>query len=229
MGLDVYVMPLWRFKCRDFRTPLEEAFGDAARVVTVGGVAKRPARVSKGAQARARREVEAIREAVQAANHTPIHWDDEGGVVLSEQSRGIEPLRAYAKWLGLREQLPSFGPAPEGNYYKHPAMAAKPASLSCPHLVEHSCYNGYFLPCEFERLVNVEPYKVFGRWLFHKAVGSSPRLLRELSFVQEHLKAPDGYTYESDDPLAEVKMAFLQMRKAAVLSCRHGLPIIFWA
>ena len=34
--------------------------------------------------------------------------------------------------------------------------------------------------------------------------------------------------YPPGDPLVAVKAAYLQLRRAAELSCRHGLPIIFW-
>jgi hypothetical protein len=94
--------------------------------------------------------------------------------------------------------------------------------------VEHDCYNGYYLPCEFERVTQVEPYLIFGEWPASKSVGSTPRLLRELDLVQAQLQVPDGYDYPADDPLVEVKAAYLQLREVAQLSCQHGLPIIFW-
>jgi hypothetical protein len=228
MGLDVYVMPLWRFKVGDFRSPIEVATGIRPKIVTADGIEERPARIGWLARWRARRQVAAIRKAVESANGIRIRWVDEGGVVYAEQSRGFEALRAFAKWLDCRDQFTEFGPPPQGDYYKHPVMAAEVSRLSCPHLVEHDCYNGYYLPCEFERVTQVEPYLIFGEWPASKSVGSTPRLLRELDLVQAQLQVPDGYDYPADDPLVEVKAAYLQLREVAQLSCQHGLPIIFW-
>lgn len=228
MGLDVYVMPLWRFKVGDFRSPIEAATGIRPKIITNDGIEERPARVGWLARRRARRQVTAIRKSVEAANGTRIRWADDGGVVYAEEARGFEPLRAYAKWLDYRDRFPKFGAPPEGDYYKHPVMAAKVGRLSCPHLVGHDCYNGYYLACEFERLAEVEPYLIFGQWPASRSVGSAPRLMRELESVQAELRVPDGYEYPADDPLVAVKAAYLQLREIAELSCRHGLPIIFW-
>lgn len=228
MGLDVYVMPLWRFKVGDFRLPIEAATGIRPKIVTADGIEERPARVGWFGRWRARRQVVAIRKAVESANGSPVRWIDEGGVEYAEQSRGFEPLRAYARWLDCRDQFPRFDPPPEGNYYKHPVMAAEVARPSCPHLIGHNCYNGYYLPCEFERVAEVEPYLIFGRWPASKSVGSATQLLRELEEVLAELRVPDGYEYPADDPLVAVKAAYLQLRKVAELSCRQGLPIIFW-
>jgi hypothetical protein len=228
VGLDVYVMPLWRFKVGDFRSPIEAATGIRPKIVTADGVEERPARVGWLGRWRARRAVASLHRAVEDANRTRIRWADEGGVVYAEQSRGFEPLRAYAKWLDCHDRFPEFGPPPEGDYYKHPVMAAEVSRLSCPHLVEHDCYNGYYLPCEFERVAEVEPYLIYGQWPASRSVGSAPRLLRELESVQAELRVPDGYEYPADDPLLPVKAAYLQLREAAELSYRHGLPIIFW-
>lgn len=228
MGLDVYVMPLWRFKVGDFRSPIEAATGISPKVVTADGVEDRPARVGWLGRWRARRQVAAIRNAVEAANGTRVRWADEGGVVYAEQSRGFEPLRAYARWLDCRHKFSEFGAPTEGDYYKHPVMAAEVSRLSCPHLVGHDCYNGYYLPCEFQRLAAVEAYLIFGQWPGSRAVGSAPRLLRELDSVQSELRVPAEYSYPADDPLLAVKAAYLQLREVAELSCRHGLPVIFW-
>jgi hypothetical protein len=228
VALDVYVMPLWRFKVGDFSSPIEVATGIRPKIVTPDGTEERPARVGWLGRWRARRRVAAIRKAVEAANNTRVQWSDEGGVVYAGQSRGFEPLRAYAWWLDCRDRFPEFGAPPEGDYYKHPVMAAEVGRLSCPHLVEHDCYNGYHLPCEFERVVEVEPYLIFGQWPASRPVGSAPRLLRELESVQAALRAPDAYDYPADDPLVAVKAAYLQLREVAELSCRHELPIIFW-
>lgn len=228
MGLDVYVMPLWQFKVGDFHSPIEAAIGIRPKIVTADGIEVRPTRVGWFGRWRARRQVAAIRKSVESANGVPVRWADEGGVAYTQQSRGFEPLRAYAKWLDCREQFPEFDPPPEGNYYKHPVMATEPGRLSCPHLVEHDCYCGYYLPCEFERMVQVEPYLIFGTWPASRTVGSSPRLLRELEFVQVALQVAEDYGYPLDDPLVAVKTAYFQLREAAKLSCRQKLPMIFW-
>lgn len=228
MGLDVYVMPLWRFNIGDFHSPIEAANGFRPKIVTADGIEERPARVGWLGRWRARRQVAAICKAVEAANGTRVRWADEGGVVYAEQSRGFEPLRAYAKWLDYRDEFPEFGSPPEGDYYKHPVMAAGVGRLSCPHLVQHDCYSGYYLPCEFERVAEVEPPLIFGQWPASRSVGSAPRLLRELESVQAELRVPDGYDYQADDPLVAVKAGYLQLREVAELSCRHGLPVIFW-
>jgi hypothetical protein len=228
MALDLYVMPLWRFKAGDFASRIEAAIGIRPKIVTAEGVEERPAPVGGFGRWRARRQVSAIRRAVEALNGTPVRWKDDGGVVYSEQSRGMEALRAYAKWLDCRGQVPEFAPAPGGDYYQHPVMGLEIERVSCPHLTGHDCYNGYYLPCDFERLARVEPYKIFGQWPATRPVGSSVRLLRELDYVQERLRVPESYDYPQDDPLVAVKAAYLELREVADLSCRHGLPIIFW-
>ena len=228
MGLDIYVMPLWRFKAGDFRSPIETATGIRPKIVTADGIEERPAQVGWLDRWRAKRQVAAIRSAVESVNRTRPRWHDEGEVVYSEQSGGMEALRAYAKWLDCADRIPEFDLPPEGDYYKHPVMGLEVERLSCPHLVEHDCYNGYYLPCEFARLAEVEPYKLFGHWPATRSVGSSVRLLRELDLVQERLGVLEDYDYAQDDPLVAVKAAYLQLREVAKLSCRHALPIVFW-
>ncbi len=149
-------------------------------------------------------------------------------MIYAEQSGGMESLRAYARWLDHRDHLPEFERPPEENYYKHPAMGLEcERFLSCPQLVGHDCFSGYFLPCEFERLAQVEPYLIFGHWPASRSAGSSLRLRRELAFVADHL-FPESDNAPEDDPLVKVRAAFLQFKEAAELSCQHGLPIIFW-
>ena len=228
MGLDIYVMPLLRFKTDDFRSPVEIATGVRPKIVTSDGVFERPIRTGWREQWKARREIRKIRRAVEWVNRTRISWRDEGNVIYSEQSPGIEGLRAYARWLDCRKQFPEFGQPPEGNYYKHPVMAIQIAKPSFPHLINHSCYNGYFLPCEFETVVEVEPYMIFGTWPATRQVGSSFRLLHELEPLNRDLKSPNDYIWANDDPMAPVKYGYSQLRTVAELSCQHGLPIIFW-
>jgi hypothetical protein len=228
MALDVYVMPLWRYKVGDFCSQIEAATGIRPKIVTADGIEELPVKAGWYSRWKAKRQVAAIRKAVEATNHVGIRWVDQGGVVYAEQSGGFEGLRTYARWLDCRDEFPEFGPAPEGNYYKHQVWRAKVEQLSCPHLVGHDCYSGYYLPCEFDTIVNVEPYMIFGRWPASRTVGSTPRLVRELEKVYSELRVPNDYGYPQDDPLIFVKAAYLQLRHAAELSLQHGLPIIFW-
>ena len=228
MALDVYVMPLWRFKVGDFHSPVESATGLRPTILTAEGIVRLRTRVRWLARWRARRQVAIIRKAVEASSGRPAHWNDEGGVVYSSQSPGFTSLRTFAKWLDCRDRFPSFEPPKKWNDYEHPILAAELRLRTCPQLVEHSCYSGYFLPCEFESLVQVEPFMMLGRWPMTRQAGSTPQLLRELDRVQEVLQVPDGYEYDESDPFARVKESYRQLREIARLSNHHGLPMIFW-
>ncbi len=219
---------MWRYKVGDFQLPVEKALGIRPKIVTADGVEKRLHRIGWLERWRAKRQVASIRKAVETANRSHVKWADAGGVVYAEQSQGFEALRAYAKWLDCRERFSEFVTPPEGDYYKHPAFVAEIDSPSCPHLVGHDCYNGYFLPCEFDSLAEVEPYLIFGHWPASRSVGSSQKLVRELAAVQAELQVPEKYEYPVDDPLLPVRTAYLQLLEIAELSCRHGLPVIFW-
>lgn len=230
MAKDLYVMPLWRFKVGDHGSPIEAVLGLRPKIITPEGIEERPASFTPADKRRAQQEVDAIRRAVEAANQVRIEWNDEGSVIYSSQTQHVEALRAYARWLDVRDQLPVFGEPPEGDYQNHPVRQLEPSKpFSCPHLVEHNCFNGYYLPCDFERLVEVEPYLTWGQRPASHSVGSSVRLRRELELLGEELRVREDYSYTDDDPLAGMKMAFLQLRKMADLSRQHGLPVIFWS
>jgi hypothetical protein len=228
VSLDIYVMPLWRFKVGDFCSPIETATGMRPTIVTTSGSVNTPAKTGWFSRLKAKRQVGVIRKAVEKANAARIQWNDDGGVVYGEQSQGMEPLRAFAKWLDCREQFPVFVEPPERDYFKHPIWSVEVDGLSCSHLVNHDCFSGYYLPCAFDKLVKVEPYMIFGTWPAARSVGSTPRLLRELDFVQSELRVPDGYDYPEDDLLLAVKTAYLQLREVAAASSLSGLPVIFW-
>lgn len=227
MGLDIFVMPLWRFKAGDFRSPIELSMGIRPKIVTAEGVVRRPESVGWLDRWRSRRQVAAIRRAVQKANRTPVRWRDEGDQVYAAQAGGMEPLQAYARWLDHRDLLPEFE-SMSGDYDKHPALILESERPpSCPHLAWHSLFSGYFLPCEFDQVIEVEPFLIAGYWPAAHAVGSSPRLRGELARIEEHLQVPDDFD-DPDDPLRAVKYSFRQLKEVADLSCRHALPIIFW-
>ena len=86
MALDIYVMPLWRYKVGDFRSPIEAFTGIRPRIITASGIVERPASVGWLDRWRARREVAAVRKAVEAVNQVRVRWNDQGDVIYSEQS-----------------------------------------------------------------------------------------------------------------------------------------------
>lgn len=160
-------------------------------------------------------------------NGVDVDWRDEGDVVYCEQARGGGALLAYARRIDLRGAIPEFGVPPEGDYYKHPVWnAGGRVPWSCPHIVRHDFYNGYYLPCEFDHVVHVEPYM---NWVTPatRPVGSSVRLIAELDIIQEHLQVPENYAYPEHDPLLPVRAFYIKLRRAVELSRQHGLPIIF--
>lgn len=227
MSLDIYVMPLWRFKVGDYRSPIEAAIGRRPKIITGHGAAPQPIAAGWVERWRARRKVTAVRKTVERENGVRLRWNDEGDVVFAQQGYGLLSLQVFAMWLHRRDRFPVFEPPANGDYVKHPVVKADLGRLSCPHLVRHDLTSGYYLLCEFEKITQVEPYMIFGRWPAIRPVGSSPRLLRELDFVQKELQAPADYKYSADDPRASVKQAYLQLRQAATLSCEHELPIVF--
>jgi hypothetical protein len=243
MSLSVFVMPLWRFKAGYFESPLEK-LGLNIRIASPGGIYSLPYRWHWLRSFSARRDVRLIKKAVATQVGFPTDWKDDGPVLYSEQSGGLVDLRAYAKWLDYRDKIPEFTAPEDRDYYMHPIWALDDvAKLSCPHLVKHDCYSGYFLPCDFHQVAEVEPYNMFGE-SFKRPVGSSFRLREELELINQHLQlnVQEWYADESAqtehvtingwshiaDPFYYVKWGFAVLQEVSKLSCEHGLPIIFW-
>lgn len=229
MGCDVYVMPIWKFKAGDFASPLE-ALGIMPVIVMPDGMAQpeRGARSSVIARWKAKRATRRLRREIEAEIGHPVRWNDEGNVACTRQAHGFESLRAFAKWLDYRDMFPTFDPPPENNYYKHPVMSNKLARpLTYPQIVHHSCHNGYFVPAEVERVVYVEPFTSWGRFVFKRSVGSSHRLLAELERLGQALGVDEHYEWSEGDSLAEVKSAFAQLQGIAKISRQVDLPIVF--
>jgi hypothetical protein len=207
MAVDLFVMPLWRFKAGDFSSPLER-IGMKPKIVTWGGVISQLKPSIALARWRAKRDVAALKRTLTRELGVRVAWRDNGPVVYSEQCRPLEALRTFAKWLDQRERLPTFDDPPEDNFDKHPALSAKAESpLSFPQLVGHSCYTGYSLPCEFDRVVKAEPYTFF-HWTLHRSVGSTPRLVDELDRVKTYVKSHELLRHLSDFNRSRVQSGF---------------------
>jgi hypothetical protein len=229
MSLDVYVMPIWKFKAGDFTSPLE-ALGAAPVVVSPGGITQREPGTPASFITRwkAKRATRRLRREIEAEVGHAVEWNEDGYVAYSEQGQPFEILRAYAKWLDYRDLLPTFDPPPEDDYHKHPVMTdnlARP--LTYPQLVAHSCYSGYFIPTDLERVVYVERYTIWDTWRFKRSVGSSLRLLADLEQLGQVLEVDEHYQWTQGDPLAPVKAAFAQLFEIAKISRKMNLPIVF--
>jgi hypothetical protein len=229
MGLDVYVMPIWKFKAGDFSSPLE-ALGMSPVIVAPDGMTQREQVARPGfiTRWRGKRATRRLRHEIEAEIGHAVLWNDEGEVAYARQAHGFESLRAFAKWLDYRDLFATFDPPPENNYYKHPVMSQKLSRpLTYPQVVDHSCYSGYYVPAGVERVVYVEPFTSWGRFVFKHSVGSSYRLLAELDSLARVLGTDERYEWTEGDPLAEVKAAFAQLYEVAKVSGRQNLPIIF--
>ena len=143
MALDVFVMPMWRFKAGYFESPLETKLGVRPTIVAPGGVYSLPNAWTWFSSLSARRQVRSLKKAVAAQTGVRINWNDNGQVVYSERPGSFVDLRAYAKWLDYRDRLPEFTVPADRNFPEHPVWELKDKGpLSCPHLVSHDCYSG---------------------------------------------------------------------------------------
>lgn len=230
MATDVYVMPIWRFKVGDFESPLERLVpAEKIHYATPEGIFSKLDLRGRLSRWRARREVRAIAKAVSDANGVAVSWVDDGPCVYNAQFRAEHPLKSYIWWLERRDllgefQLPQDGSEAAGRLWQ----TGRDRPVSFPHLWNNSYYNDYFLPVEFERVVEVEPYLVVGTWKGSRRVGSTPRALRELQALNRHLRVDPSYEWRDDDPLATVKVCFNHVREILELSQKHQLPVIFW-
>ncbi len=233
MGLDVYVMPIWRFKARDFTPPVQRLLGSDVPSYTVSPsrIVGSDRKAARGAivRWRARRSVAQLRRAIKRQLGRPVLWNNDGDVAYGEQASDFAPLRAFAAWLDHRDQLPRFEPPSTGNYYEHPARLAGPTRpLTYPQVLNHDCFAGYFLPVDFEPIVHVESYTIAGTWTFHRAVGSSPRLMAELTAMGGEIDVVERDGLADADAIRQVRRQFEQLSEIASISCRTRLPIIFY-
>jgi len=62
VAVDIYVMPLWRFKAGDFRSPIEGATGFRPKIVSAHGIEERPTSIRWLDRSRSKRHVATIRK-----------------------------------------------------------------------------------------------------------------------------------------------------------------------
>ncbi|MDQ3621814.1 MAG: hypothetical protein M3463_04895 [Verrucomicrobiota bacterium] len=251
MALDVYVMPLWRFKAGDFTSPVEEALGIKPIVISLAAplppppppwhlrlfaklgiiqiISPEPEPTPEERRATALQEEDQLKKELTKLTGTIIEWADTGSVQYSQQYHHPVTLRAFAAWCDHRDELPEFVRAPEGNYYNHPVWKiAKPPHRRFATLIQHSLNTGYFIPVPFEGRHLVEPFTAFGRQ-FHHQVASTQTIMRELAELLAILdtvpatKADDGST-----PVNDARWYAEELQRICTLSVEHRLPVIFY-
>lgn len=233
MAQDVYVMPLWRFKAGFFRTALESklvpSLTDSVTVVGMDGILNRDYRWKRWKSWRARRQVKALADAVSKANGDRVSWRDDGPVACNEQFHFSRALNCFAHWEPYRDQFPRFEFTEGQQFDDHPALKLPARPNRWPHLAQHDLYAGYFLPCAFEKVARVEPYRPLPHLVFDRPVGSAVRLLEHLEEIEAMLAPTGGFSRAHPDqrPLQWIRDGVAQLKQIARRSVQHQLPMIF--
>lgn len=248
MALDAHVMPLWRFKARDFASPIENAFGMKPVVISLAEACEPPVPLHQRLLAKfgivwedsaaakllkrraAMEEVRKLKAEISETTGSPIEWLDEGVNRYSGQFYEPVEMRAFAAWHEHRDQLRVFEKAPEDNYYKHPVWGLpKPDQRRFPTLMDHSLHNGYLLPVSFEGVFKVEPFMIHNHWKFYHFVASSQSMLREttdfLAFLSKF--EASGDRIGKGVRLKQIQWYATELRTMCELSLEHQLPVIF--
>jgi hypothetical protein len=230
VALDVYVMPMWRFKAGDLTTGVQRQFADRATIVSPLGFLRLQNIKATLARRSAVRQVRAVVKEAEQSLGARLQWRDEGEVVFSQQAWwGFEALRAYAKWLDLKDQFSVFEDPPESNFYKHPALKfeAPARQFRYSHIIDHSCYAGYYVPCHFDRVVYVDSYQAYGRFTFQRSFGSSYTLNDQLCSLEREMPQDDDPVV-SESSRSAITAGFETLKDLCGHSLLHKLPIVFW-
>jgi hypothetical protein len=253
MGLDVYVMPLWRFKAGDFISPIEVTLGVKPTTIAPGyGPKERLAPwylrllarlgiieilpVSDEPSPEERRaiavqQVQSLKTRLTEITGTPVDWPDDGKVCYSEQFHNSSILKAFAAWCDHREELPEFLATSERHYYSHPVWGLpEPSVRRFPTISQHSLFAGYLVPVEFAGIHLVEPFRSWGDREFFRDVASSQIMLKEtdeLLRFMETLSPPQEDEHDSS-PVAVARRYAEQLQEMCRLSIAHRLPVIFY-
>jgi hypothetical protein len=221
MGLDIHVMPIWRFWAGEYTTAAERFAEQTGAAISRVGQSKAlyPPDESRQLAIGARRWVE------QRIGQSEA-WNDDGDIVFSEQFQfeAIHAVRAYAAHTECSEE--PF--AMTDDFHTSPAvrriLAGVPTDF--PHLIRHEDNAGFYVPADFE-----SPVKLMGQ---PPTIGSSVRLMIELAALRRRLgNFPDysarlqGAINEEPHPgLAWVKHGVAFLYQACWLSVQSKLPIV---
>lgn len=144
MGLDLFVIPLWRYLSGGSRSTLETILRESYRRVGT------PKPSEKDGIARER--VAALQEYWTRRSGVPVSWSDEGEQAFTTQydDRALHALRAFAASQDVPGKVPF---CPGERPHEHPALVEvyRGAPTRFPHLIYHMDNAGFYVPCDFER------------------------------------------------------------------------------
>lgn len=222
MGLDVHVMPLWKYFAGDFLSPVEKLFANVQRV----GTPKPDARETE-----ARETVENIRFMVREVLRIEPAWTDEGESVFCEQYRyeAFHLLRAYAAEFEAARGAPFvFDASGDPTENPHLKRLTRDVPTAFRHLIKHSDDEGFWLPIPMTHVVLLDPETWFAAGSSHGLLAELDRLAPSLGMTRDWAQLGRGdCAAAKDDPLSELKFGWSVLHAAARLSVEHGLPIVF--
>lgn len=187
MGLDIFVMPMWKYLAGDFSSPLSKVLGiEPTRIGTPKPDEPPP---------QAKEQVERFQRELSRLSGAPAVWGDHGFAEVSVQFR-------TPSFLSIQE-FAAFQDAPVGTVYSvseenpvvHKSLlrVQRGATTRFPHLIFHELNQGFYVPCDlpqpipFPEISPAEEKRQSERGLFAKVRRLWQRVL------------------PSRDPLAKVK------------------------
>lgn len=193
--------------------------------------------------------IKIIKDEVKAQTGSFPEWSEEESDEYDESKVGIRVgsytllhyLRRYATYLDINNAPPE--PCKECEPTQDQLLLDiydGKKSTSFPHLIDHSDCNGYYIPCDFETPLWVDPLD-YGveqdeDLVEFLSVGSSTKLLQELLEINKHLgvdlnkTVTDIYEYAEDIEGTDYeveKWCLCILYKMCLTSAKLKLPIIF--
>lgn len=217
MGLDVHVMPLWKFWAGDYVSPVERLAPE--KYVRVGGAK------ALYVPDMAKHKVRLLQTQILHSTLAEVPWPDDGEVAFSHQfsMQALHAVQAYAAYLqypptNLHKPLP-FDLKGE---YPSPDAFLKGRPTKYRHLIAHQDERGIYVPLDFEKpvILREDPY----------SVGSTNKLVVELAEIRSTIADCPEWgdpVDEPDESLALVKYGVPFLYECAWASLQHELPIVF--
>lgn len=227
MAIDVYVMPMWRFRSGDFESSLAifaRKQGISFSVIR-SGLSVSPRRLLR--RFFAQRYVRKLQTTLSKSIGKSVSWEDEGETLYNHQFHSFYQLLAYTKWLDLKDEIPEFELSERGSADAHPTWKFNRPHWTYPLINALDCYSGIIVPSDFPNPVHI-PEKLWDGTIGTRKIFSSHALLCEINVLNLHLNVPEGWDHKNSPKHLFWPMSCLyQLRDILRLSIEHQLPVMF--